>query len=139
MDTFKLRVYAVDRAFYEGECQSLSLPILDGQYGILPHHSNMIAAITPGMLTIRLPGREPETAAISTGLVKVENNEVLILADTIERPEEIDVNRARRAADAAREALLKKRSWREYRTAQANLAREVNRLRTRRELDSSML
>ena len=56
------------------------------------------------------------------------NIEVLILVDTIERPEEIDINRARRDADAAKEALLQKRSIQEYHTAQANLSRALNRL-----------
>ena len=50
---------------------------------------------------------------------------------TGELPEEIDLNRARRAADEAREALLQKQSIQEYRTAQANLARAINRLRIR--------
>ena len=46
-----------------------------------------------------------------------------------ERPEEIDANRARRAADQAKEALLQKRSIQEYRVAQYNLARAMSRLR----------
>ena len=66
---------------------------------------------------------------MSGGLVKVENGEVLILVDTAERPEDIDANRARRDADAAREAMLQKKSIMEYRTAQATLARAVSRLR----------
>ena len=53
---------------------------------------------------------------------------MLILVDTAERPEEIDINEARRAADASREALLQKRSVREYREAQAALARAVSRM-----------
>ena len=65
---------------------------------------------------------------MSNGLLKVEDGEVLILVDTIERPEEIDINRARRDADAAKEALLQKRSIQEYHTAQANLSRALNRL-----------
>ena len=77
-----------------------------------------------------MPG-SPLKAAVSNGLVKVENGEVLVLVDTIERPEEIDANRARRDADAAKEALLQKKSIQEYRSAQANLARALSRLRVK--------
>ena len=55
--------------------------------------------------------------------------------DTAERPEEIDTNRARRDADAAKEALLQKKSIQEYRAAQATLARAVSRLRVKRRFE----
>lgn len=62
------------------------------------------------------------TAAVSAGLVKVEAGEVMLLVSTAERPEDIDVNRARRAEDAAKEALLQKKSMQEHRNAEAQLA-----------------
>ena len=55
--------------------------------------------------------------------------------DTAERPEEIDAKRAKRDADAAKEALLQKRSIQEYRAAQATLARAISRLRVKRHFD----
>ena len=70
-------------------------------------------------------------AAVAEGLVKVENGEVLVLVDSIERPEEIDVNRAKRKAEEAEEAILQKKSRLEYRTAQADLARALNRLKVK--------
>ena len=88
------------------------LPTPNGMYGIQAHHSNMITAITAGTLRYRIREDEVLEAAVSGGLVKVENGEVLILVDTAERPEDIDANRARRDADAAKEAMLQKRaSW----------------------------
>ena len=99
--------------------------------GILAHHSNMIAAVVPGELRFQ-PADEPlRTAAVSSGLVKIEDGEVLLLVDTAERPEDIDANRARRAADAAKEELLQKKSLQEYKSAQANLARALSRLRVK--------
>ena len=73
-------------------------------------------------------------AAVSAGMIKIEKNEVLILVDAAERPEDIDAVRARREADEAREALLQKNSIREYRSAQAALARSINRLRVKEHL-----
>ena len=52
-----------------------------------------------------------------------------MLVDTAERPEDIDANRAKLAADKAKEKLLQKRSLEEYHVAQANLARAMNRLK----------
>ena len=110
MDAFQVHILAADKTFYEGPCVSLTIPTSDGELGIWAHHSAMIAATSPGM-------------------VKVEKNEVVVLVDSIERPEEIDAVRARREADQAREIILQKKSRQEYQIAQGNLARALNRLR----------
>ena len=65
-----------------------------------------------------------------------EENDVLVLAQTAERPEEIDANRARAAAAQAKEAMLQKRSIQEYRIAKQRMARELNRLRVSRKAGS---
>ena len=126
---FHLRVLAADRPFYEGSCVSLTVPAVDGSMGILAGHSNTIAALIPGAMSVTLPDGQRRTAAVSGGLIKVENNEVLVLVDCAERPEEIDTNRAKRAEAKAREALLQKQSIQEYKFTQATLARAINRLR----------
>ena len=132
MEGFQVHILAADHPCYEGECLSLVLPTTNGMYGIRARHSNMIAAIVPGTLRYQLQEDTVLEAAVSEGLAKVENGEVLILVDTAERPEEIDAKRARRNADAAREALLQRKSIMEYRAAQATLARAVSRLRVKR-------
>ena len=129
MDTFQVHILAADRTFYEGPCVSLTVPTSDGERGILAHHENMMAAIQPGTLRWQIPGQEAQLAAVSPGMVKVERNDVLVLVDSAERPEEIDEARARRAADEAREALLQKKSRQEHQLAQSTLARALNRLR----------
>ena len=131
MDTFQVHILAADRNFYVGPCESLTIPTSDGEQGILAHHCSMIAAVVPGTLRFRVPGQEERLAAVSAGMVKVENNDVLVLVDSAERPEEIDEARARREADQAREALLQKKSRQEYQLASASLARALNRLRVK--------
>ena len=91
----------------------------------------MIAAVQPGTLRYQLPGEEPRLAAVSPGMVKVERNDVLVLVDSAERPEEIDIVRAQREIDEAREVLLQKRSRQEHQIAQATMARALNRLRVK--------
>lgn len=133
MNTFTLNVLAAEKPFYDGECVSLIVPTNDGQYGIMASHNNMIAAIVPGVLKFTEPDETVIVAAVSEGLVKVENNSVLILVDTIELPEEIDENRAKRAAEQAKEAILQKKSIQDYYSAQAKMARALGRLRAKRE------
>ena len=132
MNTFKLRVLAAEKPFYEGDCISLVIPTINGQYGILAMHYNMTSAIVPGVLKITTPDNEEIFAAVSEGIVKVEDNEVLMLVDTAERPEEIDQNRARRSEEMAKEAILQKKSIQDYNAAQAKMARAISRLRLKR-------
>lgn len=138
MNSFDLCILAADKPFYEGKCVSLVLPMLSGQYGIQANHSNLVAAVVPGELDYSVPtdgGLVRVRAAVSEGIVKVENDRVLVLVDTAERPEDIDENRARRAAEEAKEELLHRQSRRAYFSAQAQLARAMNRLRIKRSSD----
>jgi len=134
MSIFHVDILAADRPFYRGGCQYLRVPTGNGQYGILAGHRNMIAAIVPGELHLHPEQGEMQIAAVSGGMIKVENNRALILVDSIERPEEIDVNRARREAQEAREAILQRESIQSYYTAQARMARALNRLRVREKM-----
>ena len=129
MTEFFVSVLAADYPFYEGPCVSVTIPTPQGEYGVLAHHCNAIFAVVPGLLRIRLPDGSVLVAAVSEGLFKAENNEVLVLVDSAERPEDIDLNRAKRAADQAKEEMLQKKSIQEYRSAKAHLARAMNRMR----------
>ena len=131
-NTFLVRILALDRVFYEGACELIIIPLPDGLYGIMANHSNMIGAVVPGIIKYKIPEQPYKIAAVSSGIVKAENNEVLVLADSIERPEEIDENRAKRSADKAKEEISQNRSIREYHLAQAHLARAINRLKVKR-------
>ena len=136
MKTFALRILAADRPFFEGECVSLRVQLSDGQYGVLADHAPAVAAIVPGTIRYQLPDGSAETAYASEGILKIENNDVLVLATTVERPEEIDENRALRSAEAAREELMRKLTAQEYKEAEARLARAMGRLKVRgRSLD----
>ena len=135
MNTFTLVVLAAEKPFYEGECETLVIPTTDGEYGIQANHHNVIVAIVPGTLKIIYDNGKEIIAAVSGGIVKVENNHVLLMVDTIERPEEIDENRAKRAAEEAQEAILQKKSIQDYQAAQAKMARAINRLRVKKHND----
>ena len=131
MNTFALTVLAAEKPFYEGESISIVIPTTQGQYGIQAMHSNMIAAIVPGTLKVTVREGQEIIAAVSSGLVKVEDNHVLLLVDTAELPEEIDINRAKRSAEEAKEAILQNKSVKDYYAAQAKMARAISRLKVK--------
>ena len=131
MNTFDLKVLAAEKPFFEGKSLSVTIPTGDGEIGILAYHSNCIYAIVPGMLKIKTENDKEIVAAISQGMVKVENNDVLILVDTCELPEEIDINRVKRSQEEAKEALLQKKSITDYYQAQLKMTRAISRLRVK--------
>lgn len=138
-DTFYVSILAADRYFYEGECKSLIIPTSNGQYGILANHCNLLGAIVPGMLEYVTPDGKMNSASVSSGIFKMEDNKLMLLVDSIERPEEIDINRAKEQAIKAQEALLNKMSRQEYYSTQARLARAMNRMRIKSNFDKNKL
>lgn len=132
MNRFHLKILAAERVFFDGACQSLVVPTLDGLYGIQAQHENVVIAVVPGTLSLRSAEGEEIAAAVSGGVLKMENNEALLLADTVERPEEIDLSRAERDAAEAKEALLQKRSAQESHLAEERMARALGRIRTKK-------
>ena len=129
MNSFALHILAAERNFYEGDCESLVVPITDGSYGIMANHKNMVAAIVPGIMEYSIPEGERVVVCVSQGILIVADNDVKVLVDTVETPEEIDENRAKAAAEQAKEAMLQKKSIQEYKSAQMRIAREMNRLK----------
>lgn len=126
--TFKLEMIASDHIFFSGECDELIFPGQDGSYGILPNHQPMITCLHAGEIRFRV-GDEWRSAAVSDGFVEIMPAYVNILADTIERPEEIDIKRAEAAKQRAEERLRQKLSINQYYHTQAALNRAMARLK----------
>lgn len=129
MREFNLHIIEADDDFYNGKCVSLVVPTTEGMIGILAMHENLVAAVTIGVIKYTLPDGTRCHAAVSNGLLKVENNEVLILVESCEDPSEIDVERAKREEQMAKEALADRSNRLNYRAAKGMLKRAVNRLK----------
>ena len=108
MKPFKVRIIEADNTFYDGEMTSLVVPGVDGEYGVLANHQNLAIAIVPGMISFRDEEDAEMTAFVSDGMMRVEDGEVLLLVDSAEWPDEIDLERARSAEDRARERIANK-------------------------------
>ena len=129
-NTFYLKIISANRVFYSGRCRSLIVPEYDGQKEILAHHEDMVIAIDDGEMRFQPEGSENwEYAVVGMGFVEIVNNRVTLLVETAERPEEIDVARAREAKERAEEQLRQKQSIMEYHRNQLALARAMTRLK----------
>ena len=130
MDTFGLKIIASDKVFYEGRCRKLVIPAPDGEKGILANHENMVIAIVVGTAKVQMAGEDEwKDLAVGSGFAEIVNNRVTLLVDTAERPEDIDVRRAKEQQERAEEQMRQKQSIQEYYHTQASLARGMNRLR----------
>ncbi|WP_342758250.1 ATP synthase F1 subunit epsilon [Kineothrix sedimenti] len=130
METYSLIVMAADKTFFDGHCASLIIPSLDGLVGIQAHHENMVIAVKEGEIRIKLEDGTEIEALVGIGFFKIINNRATLLVQTVERPEDIDIARAREAEERAMENLRQKQSLREYYHTQAALSRAMSRLKT---------
>src|SRR4030043_2270249 len=96
----KFKIVTPERTVYEEEIDQVTLPTADGEITVLPNHIPLISILVPGELDVRKEGKEI-AMAVSGGMIEVRKNEMTILADTAERAEEIDLQRAEEARKKA--------------------------------------
>ena len=135
---FFLEAMSPDRVFYRGECVSITVPLFDGQYGVMAGHLPVTAAIVPGEATFTTPDGTVTRCSVSQGMIDVENNTVKLLCESILRPEEIDEEAEKIAAEKAAEAMRGKQSYRDYMLSQVLFGRAVNNLRVKKH-DAAMI
>ena len=118
--SFYMNILASDHVFYKGRAETVIL---------LPHHEDCIISIVEGILRFRKEDGTWQDAIVGCGFAQMINNRVTILVDTAEKPEEIDIKRAKEARERAEEQLRQKQSMQEYYTSKASLTRAMLRLR----------
>jgi F-type H+-transporting ATPase subunit epsilon len=103
-------------------------PGSEGYFGVLPGHAPFLTTLGIGLVTYKI-GREEHHVVVSGGFAEVRNDKVIILADTAERPDEIDVERAERARQRAESRLFgRTQDDVDYMRAMAALLRAQTRL-----------
>ena len=103
---FLLEIVTPDRQLVSETVDSVRAPGVAGEFGVLPSHVRMMAAMGTGLLRYRVVGgSEWSELSVSAGLVEVLPDRVIVLAQTAEASQEIDVARAQAALDRARERL----------------------------------
>jgi F-type H+-transporting ATPase subunit epsilon len=129
-DGLKLSINTPERNFYHGEIKELKTNSLNGSIEILSKHIPMITVLKPSVtIFIDVEGKTNK-AFTSQGILKVEGNEVRILCDAAEWPEEIDEQRAI-ASKTRAEERLKNKEGTDIKRAESALYRALVRLRTK--------
>lgn len=132
MNTFKLKVVASNKVFFDGDCQSLVIPVAEeGLCGFLANHENTVAPIEFGEMKIIDANGKVIEAFVGSGFLEFFANEAHIVCISVELPEEIDARRAEEAKERAEEQLRQEHSIYEYYETQANLARAMERLKVK--------
>ena len=101
---FKLKIITPERVFYEGEVSMVEFNTTEGEIGIYKKHVPTTVIVSPGILTIT-EAEETKEAALHAGFAEILQEEVVILAEIVEWPEEIDLDRAKAARDRAEERI----------------------------------
>ncbi len=104
MAAFRLEIVTAERIVFSDDVNTVVAWGVEGQLGILPHHTPLMTMLQPGDLLIRKDDEE-QYLAISGGFLEVRPDKVIILADACERAEEIDIARAEAAKRRAEETL----------------------------------
>ena len=128
MATFRLEVVTAERMVFADDVNGIVAWGVEGQLGILPHHAPLMTMLQPGDLVIKRDN-EDEYLALSGGFLEVRPDKVIILADTCERAEEIDIARAEAAKCRAEETLKEGPPEIDTAAAEAALRRSLARLK----------
>jgi len=133
MAQIRCEVVTAERTVFDGDVDMVVAPGIEGQLGILPHHAPLMTTLTYGELVIHRKGQEDEFIAIGGGFLEVAPDRVTILADSAERAEEIDVERAEAAQQRAEATMAqKRRDDVDFAHAEAALRRSMLRLKVAR-------
>ena len=100
-----VRVVSVERLLFEGEADFVRCRSLEGDLGILPHHSPLLAVLAPGEVRIDKTGGGSEHIFVGGGFLEVLPQRLTILADIAEHASEINLERAEEARKAIAERL----------------------------------
>lgn len=126
-DTFQLEIVTPEKLVVKDAVEELQMPGANGYLGILPGHAPLITELAIGELTYKIGGTT-HRLAVAWGFAEVLPDRVTILAETAERPEDIDVARARDSKSRAEERLKSGSTDVDYDRAEKALQRAETRL-----------
>ena len=129
--TLKLQIITPDGTVYSEDVEMVTLPGVEGQIGILPHHVRLMTQMVPGEMIVRRNGHS-DFLAVGEGLVEATGDHVSILTDMAIAVENIDEAKVEEARQRAAARLREKISAEEVASVNASLARSLTQIRIKR-------
>lgn len=126
-NVFELKIISPDAVFYEGEGTFLEFTSVEGEMGVYKNHIPLTTILEPCVMKIH-SGNEVKKAAILGGFLEILQDKITVLAEDAQWPEEIDVERAKKAKERAEERLNRKEENTDLVRAEAALKRAVARI-----------
>lgn len=122
---FEAKILTPEGAVFEGDALSVKMPGSTGSFAVLRNHAPIVADLLIGLVTIK-NGTQENIYSISGGVVEVQNNQCVVLANTAERSDLIDMERAKSSLERAQE----RKGDRKYdqTRVEASMSRALNRL-----------
>ena len=130
-DTLKLEIVTPGATIYSEDVNMVTLPAVEGQIGIYPHHVPLMTRIVPGEISVRKDGQD-NFLAVGEGLVEITSRRVAIVTDMAVAAKDIDETAAEEARQRAAAHLRDKISDAEVATVNGALARSLAQLRVKR-------
>lgn len=129
MNELDLEIISPEKKVYSGKVKSVTIPGTKGNFQVLYNHAPLISTFEIGIIKLGLSDDSTLIFTTSGGSAEVLDNKVLILSDTVEPIESIDIERARRAKERAEDRLTKKEGIVDFDRARVALARAINRIK----------
>jgi len=127
MAELNLEIITPEKIIYKDSVDSITVPGTKGMFQVLKDHTPIMSTIEIGVITLK---KNDEHTHLTTagGTIEVLNNNILILADSVEVIEDIDIDRAERAKTRAEESLTSKKEEIDFVRAELALKRAINRI-----------
>lgn len=129
--TLKLEIVTPEGTAFSDDVELVTLPGVEGQLGVLPHHVELMTRIVPGEMLVRRGGKD-DFIAIGGGLVEITGSHVSIATDMAVAAASIDEAKAEEARQRAAARLHEKLSSEEVASVNASLARSLAQLRVKK-------
>lgn len=126
-NTFQLEIVTPEKLVVRDSAEEAHIPGKNGYIGVLPGHAPLITELGSGEISYRAGG-QMQRFSLAWGFAEVLPDRVTVLAETVERADEIDVPRAQQSLDRAQKALQAAQNEEDYATANAKIQRAQARL-----------
>lgn len=126
---FTLDIVTLKKVAFSEEIKSVSAPGTEGYFTILANHTPFVSSLQPGVIRVTRPNGDLFAFSMSGGFLMTDGKKVILLADAVERPEEIDIARAQAAKERAEKRLAERTPDINIDRARLALLRALNRLK----------
>ena len=134
MATIHVDIVSAEGEIFSGEASLVVVPASEGDVGIAPRHAPLLTELRPGAVRVQSEGQDERLFYVTGGLLEIQPNAVMVLADSALRPDQLDVDGAEQARRKAEEALAGATRKSDIEKAQRDLAEASARHRALKKL-----